>query len=198
MGGLRGLTLTLDRAWLTALIVLLLASGGAGRAASPPGGQEYDLKAAFLRRVAMFVEWPSTCFATPQAPLLIGVLGKDPFGPRLEMVLSNKTVQGRSIEFRRFANVDEAVQARCHILFIAPSEKPRLESTLDTLKTVPMLTVGDTVDYGEKGVMINLMIVSANLRFDIDLGRTSAAGLKISSQVLDLASKVRGRPKLGE
>jgi len=186
------------RGGLALIVFLVIAPGGPGRAASTPSGQEYEVKAAFLQKFALFVEWPATCFAKPQTPIVIGVLGKDPFGARLEMVLSNRTAQGRSLEFRRFATVSEAAQAGCHLLFIAPSEKPHLEATLDALKDLPILTVGDTSDYGEKGVMINLVIVGENLRFEIDLGRTTAAGLKLSSQLLDVAVKVRGRRKPGD
>ena len=50
---------------------------------------EYQVKAVFLFNFAQFVDWPSKAFPEPQTPLVIGVVGEDPFGPYLD-----ETVRG--------------------------------------------------------------------------------------------------------
>ena len=183
---------------LVLAVALLAGWVWASHAASGPTYLEYDVKAAALQKFATFVEWPPSAFADPKEPLVIGILGNDPFGTRLEAMLSNKTVHGRALAFKRFAKVEDALQTRCHLLFIR-IEKTRLPSILEKLKAAPILTVGDTAGYGEAGVMINLAITPAGtLKFEVDLDRTKAAGLKLGSQLLDLATNRPGRPKAGE
>ena len=167
----------------------------ASHAATPAARGEYELKAAFLHKFAMFVEWPARAFATTNTPIIIGVLGQDPFGTKLETVLSSKQVHGRTLKFRRFTKVEDVLPANCHLLFIAPSEKSRLPAILDAIKTSPMLTVGDSPGYGESGVMLNLVVHEESLRFEINQQTPAGAELKISSQLLDLAIKIWGQSK---
>lgn len=177
--------------WLAGLLSCLLVA----RAAEPPARSEYDVKAAFLQKFAMFVEWPKEAFAAPSDPLVIGILGQDPFGPKLEATLANKLVKGRPLVFRRFSRAQEAIEAHCRLLFIAASEKARLPEIFAALKSQPLLTVGDTPGYGEDGVMINLLLRDQNLRFEINQAAATAAGLKLSSQLLDLAVNAHLAPK---
>jgi len=180
-------------AWLG--VLGLLAVGGT--AAPGPPRQPYEFKAALLQKLAQFVEWPASAQGAPGQPFVIGILGRDPFEGWLEKVLGSKTVNGRPIEFRRYTRVEEALKGHCHLLFIAASEKPRLDSELERLRTAPILTVGDTEAFGEKGVMVNLFNSGANVRFEIDAARISEAGLAVSSKLLAVAAKVRGHPKPG-
>ena len=41
---------------------------------------EYSLKAAYVYNFTQFIEWPGDSFASADAPIVIGVLGEDPFG----------------------------------------------------------------------------------------------------------------------
>ena len=173
------------------LAVVLLSGLASGHAAGSAVRPEYDVKAAFLQKFALFVEWPASAFSSPKEPITIGILGQDPFGRRLETILSNKLAQGRSLEFRRYTKVEDVIKTRCHLLFISPCEKSRLAPVLEVLRTAPILTVGDTPDFGELGVMINLVVVGESLRFEINQETSNRAGLKISSQLLDLAVRVR-------
>jgi hypothetical protein len=55
---------------------------------------EYQVKAAYVFNFLKFVEYPTDSFADPLAPLIIGVLGDDPFGNALPQVVIGKTVGG--------------------------------------------------------------------------------------------------------
>ncbi|HVV02776.1 MAG TPA: YfiR family protein, partial [Puia sp.] len=56
--------------------------------AQAPLSREYELKAIFLYNFAQFVEWPPAAFSNNEAPLVIGVIGKNPFGDRLKDIVS--------------------------------------------------------------------------------------------------------------
>ena len=79
------------------LALLLLACALAGAAAPV---SEYQLKAVFLFNFAQFVEWPAAAFPRANAPFVIGVLGKDPFGASLDDVVRGESVERPSLRHR--------------------------------------------------------------------------------------------------
>ena len=70
-------------------------------AENPPRPPEYLIKAAYLYNFAMFVEWPRDAFSSPDAPLVIGILGRDPFGLAIDLAVENKRISKRRIVVER-------------------------------------------------------------------------------------------------
>jgi hypothetical protein len=161
------------------LLLLVSAARASAQFANP---HEYQLKAVFLFNFAQFVEWPAETFADPQAPLVIGVLGEDPFGPVLDEVVRNEIVRGRALVVQRHRRVEDAL--RCHILFISQSESARLEQDLAALRGRSILTVSDAEGFALRGVMIRFMHEKNRLRLRINLDAAKGAGLVVSSKLL--------------
>jgi hypothetical protein len=176
----------LSAAWL--VLSALLLSSGPGLSAEPPAPREYQLKAVFLFNFAQFVEWPSQAFADAQTPLVIGVLGKDPFGAYLDETVRGETVNNRSLVVQRYGRVEDI--NTCHILFISRSEGDRLEQILARLRGRNILTVADAEGFAPPGVMIRLVTVENKIRLRINLEVAQAANLKISSKLLRTAEIV--------
>lgn len=175
---------------LAALLLLTPAEAGAPPTAEQPlAASEYEVKAEFLHRFSQFVVWPPEAFASSDAPLTIGVLGQDPFGPRLEAAVADARVAGRSFAVRRFKNADELTP--CHILFIAGSEEPRLAAVLERVKGTPTLTIGETRRFAKEGGAIGFVLAAGRVRFEINPASAEKAGLKVSSHLLKLAKVVR-------
>src|SRR4051812_12970096 len=65
-------------AWLAALVLLGAVNPIAAAETAPSAA--YQLKAVFLFNFAQFVEWPAGAFRAANSPLIIGVLGENPFG----------------------------------------------------------------------------------------------------------------------
>jgi hypothetical protein len=82
-------------AWL--VLSALLLSGGPNLSAETPPPREYQLKAVFLFNFAQFVEWPPEAFPDAQAPLVIGVLRRDPFGAYLDETVRGETMNNRPL-----------------------------------------------------------------------------------------------------
>ena len=137
----------LSAAWL--VLSALLLSGALGLPAEPAAPREYQLKAVFLFNFAQFVEWPPEAFPDAQTPLVIGVLGEDPFGAYLDETVRGERVNNRSLVVQRYRRVDEI--KTCHILFISRSEADRLEQILVRLKGRNILTVGDAEGFAQRG-----------------------------------------------
>jgi hypothetical protein len=155
-------------------------------ALSAQSGSEYDVKAAFLYKFASFVEWPSEA---SNPPLCICVLGQDPFGPSLDRIVRDKSVNGRPFLIRRQRPGEGA--GDCHILFIAGSERSRLKQILDSRQGEPVLTVSDVPGFCESGGGINLALAENRVRLEINPAAVQRAGLQVSSRLLSLARLVR-------
>src|SRR5438552_8994368 len=63
-------------------VLILGPLARAGSAAQAP--TEDQVKAVFVFNFSHFVEWPPQAFAVPTEPFVIGVLGSDAFGDRLD------------------------------------------------------------------------------------------------------------------
>ena len=76
-------------------------------------------------------------------------------------------------------------------MFIASSEAFRIDSILDYIGTKPVLTVGDTSGFGEKGVIINLYIHNDSVGFEINYEASKKATLQINSQLCTIGRLIR-------
>lgn len=166
--------------------VLLAWTPGYGAGGESPG--EYQVKAVFLYNFAQFVEWPVEAFADERAPLVIGVLGQDPFGPDLDATLRDETAANRPLVVRRFTDVAEIDV--CHILFISSSEWPHIVEVLGALRGRSILTVGDTEGFARRGGMIRFVTERNRIRLRISLDAATRAKLTISSKLLRFAEIV--------
>jgi len=63
---------------------------------------EYLIKAGFIYNFAKFVEWPSATFSQPDSPIVIGVLGTDPFGNVLDRIVEDKKIGPRGFVVKRY------------------------------------------------------------------------------------------------
>ncbi len=157
------------------------------RAADTPS-VEAQVKAAFLGKFPSYVEWPGSAFPTPQAPIVIGVLGPDPFGPQFDEAAKQLSHGGRSVAVRRFASLREL--EGCHILFITDPEHRNLVEILARLRGTPVLTVGDAERFAHQGGMVNFIKVDGKVRFEINLEAARKAGLKLSSKIIQVSQVV--------
>jgi hypothetical protein len=173
------------RAWCVALIVLLV--GGRDLSAQTPS-KEYQVKAVFLFNFAQFVEWPPRAFAGTDTPLVIGVLGEDPFGAFLDDTVRGEVVKSRPLEVQRYRRIDDI--KTCHILFVSRSEAGRLDQTLASLKDRNILIVGDADDFVRRGGTIQLANAQNKVRLMINPDAAKAANLTISSKLLRAAEIV--------
>lgn len=173
-----------------ALLFLLLV-GATGSPAQTAASQEYQIKAVFLFNFARFVDWPPAAFADPQTPLVIGVLGEDPFGAFLDETVRDEAVGQRRLVVQRYRRAEEAAQ--CHILFISRSETGRLDQIVAGLGGRTTLTVSDIAGSAQRGVMIRFVTEQNRIRLRINLEAAKAAGLTISSKLLRPAEIVTAR-----
>lgn len=150
---------------------------------------EYELKAAMLYNLTRFVEWPASAYADAQAPTVLCILGRDPFGDSLTSIASSQTGGGRPVQIRRIANNKEI--KGCHVAYISSSERKNIAQILAGLKGASVLTVGEMAQFAARGGMIQFSLEEKQVRFEVNLEAASESDLKISSRLLVLARVVK-------
>jgi uncharacterized protein DUF4154 len=175
---------------LAVLTAVLSWPGPEARGETAAAPTEYQVKAAFLYSFAKFVQWPDDAFSKPEEPFVVGVLGDDPFGSVLDDTLAGKTVLNRPVVIKRFGKVEDV---RAQILFVGSSERRDLPRVLKSLRGRAILSAGETEDFAENGGIVGFKTKDRRVRFEINLSRAEEARLRISSQLLKLATIVSSR-----
>ncbi len=171
------------------LVSILLTPGAIATAHAQ--AQEYALKAAFLTKFGLYVEWPASAFSSSTSPVYLCVVGQDPFGKSLEKTLAGGHINGRNVSIRRLKTIDR--NSGCHILYIAASEAQRGAQIIEALRGSNVLIVSDTHGSGSGVGIIDFVIVENRVRFNIDDNAAAENGLVISSKLLSLALSVKRR-----
>ncbi len=180
---------------------------------------EYQIKAAFIFNFMKFTEWPnekefkveSNVTVVEMPPMKIGIVGKNPFGKSFVPILE-KTIRERPIEViefpsfyefsKKYSSQKETGQAyslehlkeleACHVLYLCESEKPVLEVLMGLLRpTEGILTISDLPRFIEEGGIIGFKKVDNKIRFEVNLKESERRQLRISSQLLKLAVRVK-------
>lgn len=174
---------------------------------------EYQLKAAFLYNFIKFVDWPEPSSsagaeeAKKKDPIVLCILGEDFFGRHLDD-LTKKTVRDRQIRVVRLEGFEQYKKSRsratleqyfqeqrkalegCHLLFISQSEEKLMNELAAFTDKMQILTVSDISGFAGKGGVIEFVMEENKIRFDINVVSAERKGLKISSQLLQLARKI--------
>ena len=154
---------------------------------------EYDVKATFLFNFARFVEWPAEVFPQKDTPIVIGVVGRDPFGHVLDTTAFGKYINGRRVLVQRFGPTQD--WRACHLLFISKSEARQMSSLIERLNGASVLTISDADGFIESGGIIKLVVEDYQVRFVINSVAADRARLKLSSKLQHLG--IGGKPTAG-
>jgi len=170
-----------------AVLYLLILAGAVQARPGPIAAPERKLKAAYIYRVATFVDWPDAAFARPDSALLIGVAGDDALADEARRFMAGRLVHGRPLAVVRIdPRLDPRAMPRgLHVLFVgAASARSRLP---DAVRSQPVLTVCDGAP--GRGCVVGLVADGERLRLRIDRLEAMAAQLRISARLLALAAR---------
>lgn len=175
------------------VLCISLAGGATAQSADSSESSEYLIKAGFIYNFAQLVQWPQAAFSQADSPIIIGILGTDPFGETIDRVVQGKKLEGRSLVVKRLKR--GASLRGCNILFVSSSEAAHLEEVLQSTKNLPILTIGEMPNFAVRGGIINLTVEGNKVRFEVNIEAAKQANLNISSRLLALARIV---PQAGD
>ena len=170
------------------LLFAMLLSSWAARSFGGEVLLEYQVKAVCVLNAVRFVSWPASAFQNADSPLIIGILGENPFGSTLQDVVKGETYQQRRIVVRRI-RLEEATTV--HVLFISHSERDHLQGILGALGESSVLTISENDRFTQGGGMLGLRLAGGKIRFEANANAAGRAQLKVDSQFLLLARSAK-------
>ncbi len=178
----------MKKVFILCIILLELLFPITSNAAEPMS--EYEIKAGFLYKFLFFTEWEEGAFVNNKASIIIGIVGKDPFG-KIFNEIEGQTVDGRTLVIKRF-DQDVPIEAlrQCRVLFISPSLKGKMGDLLESLRGHPVLTVSEVNEFTHLGGMINFVRKKNKVSFEINKAAAERVGIKFRSKLLRVATLV--------
>jgi hypothetical protein len=178
-----------------AVAVVLIFAAALGLCAQPPA-TEYEVKAAYLLNFGKFIKWPPAAGLAEKEKFSICVLGEDPFGQMLDATVRDEKIAGKPVAARRLSHAQDATG--CQVLFVSRSEDKQVRKLLPVLNKAGVLTVSDMPGFLDRDGMIQFTLVGNRVRFEVNLDSVQSGGLTLSSELLKVASQVKGKGRGGQ
>jgi uncharacterized protein DUF4154 len=152
--------------------------------------KEYQLKAVFLWRLAQFTQWPSDVFESADSPIVICVLGDNPFENALHAAVTGETAHGRKMVVQQHRVIEQT--RSCHILYIAGAGPRQARAIAAFLGSRSVLTVRDAEGPASVYDTIVSFVTEQNrIKLVINVNAAKAARLVLDPRLLR-ASEVVG------
>lgn len=172
---------------LISLFLLLISAWQIPLWAASGHFKEYEIKAVYLRNLAIFTHWPDD-FLEQRKHFTVCVIGKDPFHELLDKALQGETIHNMPAQALRIQNIQDIAQ--CQLLFVSPSERAQVANILAEAQKHPVLTVSDMRDFVINGGMLEFFNRKNKVRFMLDPQSFREARLKASSHLMRVAKLV--------
>jgi len=174
--------------WLVVGVWVLGAGAGAPLIAADYS--EDVVKAAYLFRLAGYVDWPD---AVDKGDFVIAVLGSPAMARQLGGLARTHLIKNRPVQVREAASVRDIADA--DILYVGAGRASSLRSWRPAAASRSTLIVTDEAGGLRHGGMLNFLTIDRRVRFEVSLTAAGQAHLKISSELLALAVRVFGVPR---
>ena len=180
--------------WAIPAAALLLGSIAPASAVrgTPPQLLELSVKATFLPKFLGYIAWPPAAAPAASETIQLCVIGRDPFGARLDEAVAGQRVDQRPVAVRRVDTTQAA--AGCRLAFVGGSATQPAAAALKALQGTPVLTVTDS-RLGPARGMVHFDLKDGRVRFHIDDASAASSDLSISSRLLSLALTVKPRER---
>jgi len=156
--------------------------------------REASVKAVFLYSYGRYVTWPEEESGMIEGDFVIGVLGDSAVTEKLRRIAKKRTIAGHPIELILVESLEQV--PRCHILYVAGhADENRQKAIVEATADQPLLLVGETEGFAERGAAINFYISGNRVRFQINAETVRQRGLQLDAQLLNLGDRVGGPPE---
>ena len=169
--------------WIGLALVLVFAA--INLFAQAEDDEDVGLKAKWLGQILRATTWPASAFKITNDTIVLGIIGKDPFGAKL--TVEGVRLNGRTVVVKRFDSVEAAKGSQ--VVFVGVSESKRLAEILEAFKSQNVLTFGVTREFVRLGGIVNLTF-NEKKYFEFSKKAYESSGLNIDSRVLALGKKL--------
>lgn len=147
---------------------------------------EESIKAAFLERFTMFIQWPK-----PVELYTICVYDDDGFAQTLQKNYSTRLFNNRPLKVIPLkVGTPSEEMLKCHILYYRGSKPHQNETVLNMLRKNNVLIISDDDDDTKRGAMIGFYLQNNAFRFIINQRNLENANLNVSYKLLNFATVI--------
>jgi len=174
----------------TARLFLVLLLAGTSLQVCRAEYSELQIESAYVFNFIKFVEWPADTIKNGDK-IRLCVIGNADMQTSL-FTLNGRKAGAYELQIMSRSEGGEGL-GDCHVLYIDEQEQRHLVPILKSLGNKPVLTISDIPNFAERGGNIGLLYRDNKVLFEINLASTRKAGLRLSSQMLNLAANIFGR-----
>lgn len=147
---------------------------------------EDSIKAAFLERFTMFIQWPK-----PVDSYTICIYDDELFAQTMQKSYSNRLFNNRPLKIISLKTGDSLDEMqKCHILYFRSSKPHQNETLLNTLRKNNVLIISDDDGDTKRGAMIGFYLQNNAFRFVINQRNLENANLNVSYKLLNFATVI--------
>lgn len=177
-----------------ALLMLQAAPATPTYAQSAKASNENEVKAQIILNLPLVANWPPHVTPT-DGKIRLCTLSESAVSPYLRAMATQSSYAGH------VALVPEVPMPQvreCHVLLLDGTDSARTHEALQRVAGAPVLTVGTSKDFVQRGGMIGFLSTQKNIglfsqknvRFEVNLRHTSAAGIALDPLLLELAENI--------
>jgi uncharacterized protein DUF4154 len=145
--------------------------------------REAEVKAAYLYRLPLFVEWPKEKIIS-SAVFTICITENLAFYHSVLKSISEKKINNKVLNIQ-LVNQDYDID-KCNVLFISDKTK-NIDWYMGYVSNKPILTVGESIGFYRKGGIIYLHKKNNRMKFFINNSAVAKSKLKVRAQLLKLS-----------
>jgi hypothetical protein len=147
---------------------------------------EESIKAAFLERFTMFIQWPK-----PINSYTICIYEDDLFAHTLQKNYSTHLFNNHPLKVITLHEGDSTEEMlKCHILYFRGAKPHQNEALLNALRKNNVLIISDEYDDAKRGAMIGFYLQNNAFRFVINQRNLENANLNASYKLLNFATVI--------
>jgi len=139
-----------------------------------------------LFNIARFTEWPDEAFTNSRNNIVVCIFHVWQKQKGVFSITSELRINRRPLELRAIDSVTELTA--CHLLYIHKTNSNNHAAIIERIENQPILTVSNIVGFIRDGGMIELREKDKRISIAVNLPAISKAQIKISSELLKIAS----------
>jgi hypothetical protein len=147
---------------------------------------EDTVKAVFLYRFTGFIDWPQSAMSASE--FRIAILDSDGVADALGRLLAGRSIQDKPAHVYKIKRAQDLGAA--DMVYVGSDRAEDLATVITLVADRPILIVSSEIGGLEHGSAVNFLLVDQHVRFEVSLAAASRAGLKISSDMLSVATRV--------
>ncbi|MCW8929682.1 MAG: YfiR family protein [Gammaproteobacteria bacterium] len=149
---------------------------------------EDKIKASYVFNFIRFIDWPLNQRIESSKPIVVCVINKNNQFIKAFSPVVGKEVKGHLLTFRKISEPYDI--SKCHLLYIDKAEKNLISQLLPKIKKYNILSISDMNAFCSMGGMIGMVTKKGKVKVEINLSVAKAAGFKINSNLLEVATIV--------